>query len=70
MQDHDWPGNIRELRNTIERAIALCLGREIQLEDLPEHFQHNKPAAATHPTFNSDPTSHVPSGAHSRPHQG
>ena len=39
MQDHDWPGNIRELRNVIERAVALCLGREIQLEDLPEQFQ-------------------------------
>ena len=39
MQAYDWPGNIRELRNMIERAIALCLGREIQLEDLPEQFQ-------------------------------
>ena len=45
---YDWPGNIRELRNIIERAIALCLGREIQLEDLPEQFQHNKPATAMH----------------------
>lgn len=39
---HTWPGNIRELRNVIERAVALCPGDEITLDDLPENFQsHN-----------------------------
>lgn len=33
---HQWPGNIRELRNTIERVLMLCQGREAQLTDLPE----------------------------------
>src|SRR5207302_7215830 len=28
--------NIRQLRNVIERAVALCPGQEIQLEDLPD----------------------------------
>jgi DNA-binding NtrC family response regulator len=32
---HDWPGNIRELRNLIERAVALSTGPTIQLDDLP-----------------------------------
>jgi DNA-binding NtrC family response regulator len=36
LEEHDWPGNIRELRNVIERAVVLCLGREIGREDLPE----------------------------------
>jgi len=36
---HSWPGNIRELRNAIERAVALCPGEIIELEDLPEHFR-------------------------------
>jgi DNA-binding NtrC family response regulator len=35
---HDWPGNIRELRNVIECALALCPGDVIQLDDLPELF--------------------------------
>ena len=30
-----WPGNIRELKNVIERAVALCDGPEIALEHLP-----------------------------------
>lgn len=32
---HNWPGNIRELQNVIERAVALCSGDIIQAEDLP-----------------------------------
>jgi DNA-binding NtrC family response regulator len=32
---HPWPGNIRELRNAIERAVALCAGEVIEVEDLP-----------------------------------
>jgi DNA-binding NtrC family response regulator len=30
-----WPGNIRELQNVVERAVALCSGSVIQLDDLP-----------------------------------
>jgi DNA-binding NtrC family response regulator len=32
---YDWPGNIRELRNVIERAIILETGETIQVESLP-----------------------------------
>jgi DNA-binding NtrC family response regulator len=35
---HDWPGNIRELRNVIERAVALSAGEFINLTDLPHGF--------------------------------
>ncbi len=34
---YDWPGNIRELENTIERAVVLSRGNEIDLEDLICH---------------------------------
>ncbi len=30
-----WPGNVRELENVIERAVVLCEGDEIGLNDLP-----------------------------------
>jgi DNA-binding NtrC family response regulator len=34
--DYHWPGNIRELKNTIERAVLLATGPIIRIEDLPE----------------------------------
>jgi NtrC-family two-component system response regulator AlgB len=33
---YSWPGNIRELRNALERGIMLSRGGEIKLSDLPE----------------------------------
>jgi DNA-binding NtrC family response regulator len=33
---YGWPGNIRELRNAMERAVALCPGPEIETRDLPD----------------------------------
>ncbi len=36
---YDWPGNIRELRNTIERATVLADGDVITIHDLPDKFR-------------------------------
>jgi NtrC-family two-component system response regulator AlgB len=35
---HSWPGNLRELRNAVERAVILSAGPEIGLADLPERI--------------------------------
>lgn len=36
---YSWPGNIRELRNAVERAFAYCQGDLILPVDLPENIQ-------------------------------
>ena len=36
---YDWPGNIRELQNAIERAVALTHFEEITVDDLPEKIR-------------------------------
>jgi len=35
IRQYGWPGNIRELEHAIERACAVAVGPEIQVEDLP-----------------------------------
>ncbi len=42
-----WPGNIRELRNAMERAVALEQGETISLESLPETVREARGGAAT-----------------------
>jgi len=41
LEDYPFPGNVRELENVLERALALCSGDEIHREDL-----QLKPAAS------------------------
>ena len=35
LKNHNWPGNIRELKNTIERAMLFCDGEKVDVADLP-----------------------------------
>ncbi len=39
---YEWKGNVRELRNTIEHAVALATHNKILPEDLPSHLYINK----------------------------
>ncbi|MBQ9015481.1 MAG: sigma-54-dependent Fis family transcriptional regulator [Firmicutes bacterium] len=38
MERYPWPGNVRQLENTIERAINICEQNTIQAEDLPSEL--------------------------------
>jgi two-component system, NtrC family, response regulator PilR len=40
LQAYAWPGNIRELENAIERAVALEAGPVVEATSLPEHVQN------------------------------
>jgi DNA-binding NtrC family response regulator len=39
LEAYDWPGNIRELKNAIERALIFGKNAELSLEDLPENIR-------------------------------
>ena len=43
---YDYPGNVRELENIVERATLLCRGRVIDLEDLPAAARPGQRSAA------------------------
>lgn len=40
---HDWPGNIRELKNVVERAILFCDDASIDIQHLPPDLVHQQP---------------------------
>jgi len=42
---YDWPGNIRELENALERAVVLGASEWVLPEDLPEELVEIEPAA-------------------------
>jgi transcriptional regulator with PAS, ATPase and Fis domain len=44
---YQWPGNVRQLENAVERAVALSAGRQhIEMADLPAEIRATPPAAA------------------------
>lgn len=39
---YEWPGNVRQLKNTIDYAVSMSIGGKITLDDLPEKITRNK----------------------------
>lgn len=57
-----WPGNLRELRNVIERAVILAMGDVIEPLDLPEEFSHQMDSSVgvgAHVTIDQLETEHI-----------
>ncbi|MBW2332688.1 MAG: sigma-54-dependent Fis family transcriptional regulator [Deltaproteobacteria bacterium] len=42
LYNYSWPGNIRELENTIERAVVMNSDGLVNIEDLPDSFSGKK----------------------------
>lgn len=42
LKNHDWQGNIRELKNVIERAVILSSSDHLTIDLLPEEFVNHK----------------------------
>ncbi|SEW35361.1 sigma-54-dependent transcriptional regulator [Chitinophaga arvensicola] len=49
---HEWRGNIRELKNIMERAVIICTGNTLTMEALPLEFKlHKSPVKQKAGTF-------------------
>lgn len=46
LQEYPWPGNIRELRNVVERAVLLARGPVIRAQDLPLNLAAAPPSTS------------------------
>ena len=63
---YNWPGNIRELENMMERTILFCEGPEIRARDLPPELAHlaggvaHTPAPTPRSTPVAAPVAHDP----------
>lgn len=51
MNAYDWPGNIRELENAIERAVVLATDNRLGPESLPPNIHHQKSNADEETSF-------------------
>ncbi|RYF37338.1 MAG: sigma-54-dependent Fis family transcriptional regulator, partial [Chitinophagaceae bacterium] len=57
--NYDWPGNLREMKNTIRRAVLLAKGNELTIELIPEHMlvsEHMDPETALSVKRNEEST--------------
>jgi len=56
LQRYSWPGNIRELRNVVERAMILSRDNEVHEDTLPEEVRHFDPEPGPDESLPVDPS--------------
>jgi two-component system response regulator PilR (NtrC family) len=56
LRTYDWPGNVRQLENAIELAVALCGGEELMVELPQERSKARAAAAAAAPSMETPST--------------
>lgn len=52
LMDHNWPGNIRELENAIQRTIILSNSDTLTSENLPDEIKNDTPKKVKKGNFN------------------
>lgn len=57
LMNYNWPGNIRELQNVLERAAIISHSNEITIDDLPRDIQQSSPAKG-----GGEAVIHIPDG--------
>jgi transcriptional regulator with PAS, ATPase and Fis domain len=56
LEAYTWPGNIRELKNIVERIVVRLRGRPVTVQDLPGEILTNSTAVRTRETAPAAPT--------------
>ncbi|WP_042880648.1 sigma-54-dependent Fis family transcriptional regulator [Cupriavidus necator] len=67
---HRWPGNLRELRNVLEYARAVCTGGYIEVHDLPDGLSAPAVSAALPEPAQVQPPADAPFDPHQLPPEG
>ncbi|MFQ5668093.1 MAG: sigma-54 interaction domain-containing protein [Candidatus Binatia bacterium] len=60
LQEYDYPGNVRELENVIEHAVALCDGETVHEQHLPDYVLNRFKVSVEATPFCATPTAMPP----------
>ncbi|MFS8979047.1 sigma-54-dependent Fis family transcriptional regulator [Cupriavidus necator] len=70
LHGHRWPGNLRELRNVVEYARAVCTGGYIDVHDLPDGLAGLAVSAALPASAQTQSPANAPFDPHQLPPEG